>query len=253
MDFDFMDHDHPQPPIRMVMQETQYLFHSRVKRSTIVWTINQIAVYMMRTQYLRTLPFDVMWNSDHIYHGFVELDTDYPRSELPPNDSLLTIKAPASAWSLSTFPTDSAMVALEPQSNITVTPVYCMVFAFVPNGAELSAYQFLRTYLRFLLQLAKHDIATHQPQIAMDQTGFEAWIFMQEAAGVPPDRILQQHKAVMITEAMARYQQQHQDWREMTFRYLADGQLVARGCVTRAVRFRQWCSRLFPGEHPVNI
>ncbi|KAL8786504.1 MAG: hypothetical protein Q9213_002731 [Squamulea squamosa] len=254
MDFHFMDHDHPEPPLLMVLEaETQYLLHNRVKRSTVAWTIDHIAVDMMRTQYLHTLTFDVMCYSDHIYNGFVILDRNNQMSQLSDNGSSLSTRAPANPLSFSSVATNSTTVAWKPQSNLTGHPPYSIVFAFVPRGAELSPYQFLRAYLRFLLQLAKPDAASHQPQVGMDQRDLPAWIFMKEAEGVPRDRMLKQYHVVTIAEAMARYQQQHHDWREMTFRFLAGGQLVATGCVTRAVRFREWCGGMFFGEHPGDL
>ncbi|KAL8941883.1 MAG: hypothetical protein Q9216_001993 [Gyalolechia sp. 2 TL-2023] len=248
VDLDFMDYIHPQPPLRFSMKaETQSILDVNVKRSTILWTINTLVADLMRTRYLHRLTFDVKSFSELIYRGLLNLEGDRAIDQPPPKNLSEVAKKLSNPLYLAVKPINATTFSLHSYSKLHDHPIYTIDFVFVPGGTELSAYQILRAYLAMLLQLAKADSSVELPQVAMTQSGLQAWMFMTESRRWPANHTFRQFQAVAMVEAMARYMQLHGKYREMTFRLHADGQLLAEGCVVKAVQYRRWCHRLLTG------
>ncbi|KAL9003070.1 MAG: hypothetical protein Q9188_004037 [Gyalolechia gomerana] len=249
IDFDFMNYAHPQPPLRFLMNaEIQRMFYAQVKRSTVLWTINALAVDMMRTRYLHHLPFKVTSYSELIYSGFLTLEGD-PTTEQPPPKNLSEVaKTLSHPLYLAAKPINSTSFSLHSYSKLRDHPAYTIEFAFVPSGTELSAYLMFRAFLALLLQLAKADAATTLPRTSIMQPDLQAWVFMRPVQHPQSRYVFQQFHAVALVEAMARYMQLQAKFREMTFQFHADGQLLADGCVVRGVQYRRWCFGLYMGD-----
>ncbi|KAI4190137.1 MAG: hypothetical protein L6R41_001006 [Letrouitia leprolyta] len=242
-DFVFMDSAHPQPPLSISLSaETQTLLYNSVKRSTVLWSINSLAVDMLRTNYLHQLPFKVTAFSNLIYSGLLNLET----TQQPPSNNISTIAAAKTALAnpldLTPRPINSTTFSLHtPTQN---PPPYTIEITFVDRGSRFPLPTIFRTFLALLLQLSKADAATPLPRIAFAQSDLEAWVFMQDSLQSSAENPLQQYHAVALVEAMARWMDLSGRWGEMTFRSYADGNLMADGCVIRALRGRRWCGRL---------
>lgn len=80
----------------------------------------------------------------------------------------------------------------------------------------------------------------------MTHRDLQAWVFMEQIRRSAMDQHFQQLQAVAVVEAMARFSEIQGRREEMTFMLRADGRLLARGCVARAISARQWYGGLFP-------
>ena len=246
-DLDFMDHAHPVPPLRIIFRaESSSILHMKAKRSTVIWAISRLAVEMMRGRILHRLPFQVFYRSQLIYDGFVALEDNPVLSASSGNGSLSAERAHSTPAFMTVIPINSTKAS---RKNVSVQddhPQYSLSFAFIDQrGSEIWDYYIFRVLIALLLQLAKLDAASSQLVVAMTSREFQAWVFMREVRPIPADYIFQQYHALAIVEAIARYYELHGQYREMTFQFRANGQLLAQGCVTRPVQSRQWCRGMF--------
>ncbi|KAL8715209.1 MAG: hypothetical protein Q9220_001167 [cf. Caloplaca sp. 1 TL-2023] len=258
--YDFMDGQHPgEPPLGISIRVgSTALLESQVKRSTIMWAINMLALEMMQTRYLHRLPFTVNYFLKRLYIGLIGLDSS-PTSiakAVPASNNSLSAQALRGPLSLAVNSTSStSMQLLNSSSPLQDHPRYDLTFRFSPPpSSRLREYETLKSLMATLLQLAKHDAASIQERIELSAPRFGVWVFMKEEALPPsviPDIDFQQYHAVAIIEAMARYFQAQAQYREMTFKFTADGELVATGCVTRDVLPRRWCTGMSWPDGPV--
>ncbi|KAL8764778.1 MAG: hypothetical protein Q9209_007887 [Squamulea sp. 1 TL-2023] len=247
LDYDFIDHVHPGPRLRIIIRAvTPSIPSAKVRRSTVMWIINEVAVGMMWTQYLHRLSFNVDWQGQHIYEGSLLLDV-FQTAPRPLRDLDSTNTRDLSPpRALVVIPVNSTTIRLKDLSNLNDHPRYDLSFDFLPpsQGFVLSQRRFCQALLALLLQLGKADAASNQPRIAMTRHELYAWVYMMQFRTYS----FQQYHAVAIAEAMAEYAKLHGQYQEMTFRFYADGQLSARGCLTRIAQSRQWCRGLFPSS-----
>ncbi|KAL8950867.1 MAG: hypothetical protein Q9222_003121 [Ikaeria aurantiellina] len=249
-DYGFIDYEHPDPPLDFsIRAETEALLHEQVRRSTVMWTINTLALDMMRNRYLHRLAFTVNYFLEHLYTGVIDLNSDptivSPQAS-PPNNQSLSSRALTANQSLTMKITHFAnhRMALSPSSSSFHDdhPSYSLSFRFNPSpSSRLPEYETLKSLLATLLQLAKLDAASIQPLIEMATPESGVWVFMRESVPPAPNADFQQYHAVAIVEAMARYFQLQGQHREMTFTFSADGRVVGTGCVTRNLQWRRWC------------
>ncbi|KAI4257451.1 MAG: hypothetical protein L6R42_005649 [Xanthoria sp. 1 TBL-2021] len=251
-DFDFMDRNHPGPPLRLVIQaETPYILHAKVRRSTVMWAIGAIAVDMMRNLHLYPLSFQVFHHAEHIYSGSVRVEnSNGAPANLPENDSPLAPRALSIPLPLAGSPTKSPNnFLLRNISRLEDQPRFDLSFTFIyQQGSLLQDYYILRALIAVLLQLAKADAASTQRRIGTTRRDLQAWVFMEDSRPLAATHHFQQYQAVAVVEAIARYYGSHGQYREMTFALRADGQLLAIGCVSKAVSTRQWCRGLYSLE-----
>ncbi|KAL8860998.1 MAG: hypothetical protein Q9178_002511 [Gyalolechia marmorata] len=250
-DLDFMDHVHPEPPIRIVFRaETPSILHTKVRRSTVIWAISRLAVEMMRGRILHRLPFQVFYRSQLIYSGSVALEDNPALPASSGNGGFPAERAQLTPASMTVIPIDSTNVSLKNVSIQDDHPQYSLSFAFIDQrGSVIRDYYILRALIATLLQLAKLDAASSQLLVAVTSGELQAWVFMRGVRPLSADYRFQQYHAVAIVEAIARYYELHGQYQEMTFRFRANGHLLAEGCVTNPVPSRQWCRGMFTGAY----
>ncbi|KAL8782247.1 MAG: hypothetical protein Q9213_005550 [Squamulea squamosa] len=249
------DEVHSSNRIQIVMAaEASASSHYKATRSTVMWAIYRLVWEIMRTRYLSGTTFTVHYYTRLIYSGsliFNNNNNDYAVIR-PPSGLNNTSSAPpaSTSTSLEISLKDSVTADLKSISPLKDDTHYSLDFAFVPGSRSFirELYVF-RAFLALLLQLGKNGAASHLSHIAMAQREQQAWVFMSEfqpAAAEGYD--LRQYHAIAIVEAVAKFFEIQGQYREMTFLFQADGHLVARGCVTKAVQSRSWCGGLFPNS-----
>ncbi|KAL8779768.1 MAG: hypothetical protein Q9203_001199 [Teloschistes exilis] len=245
LDYDFMDEMHPENPIRIAMTaEARPLSHEKTRRGTVMWAIYAAVVDMLRTRYLRPLVFSVYYHTEHLYTGSIALRRVRPASN--------TI----SSQSLNENRVDADHILLKGSASSRDEAQYKLYFDFVPLAPSarpvLSEFSMFETLLAFVLQLGQTSSGSIIPRSSMAIGGLHAWVFMKEA--VPPLRgfAFQQYQAVAIAEAIARYCVLHSRFDEMVFKFLANGEVLASGCMTKTIEHRRWCGRmpLVDSNHP---
>ncbi|KAL8880519.1 MAG: hypothetical protein Q9198_002092 [Flavoplaca austrocitrina] len=249
IDYDFTDYDHPIPPLQIVLSaKTHNIFHQMVRRSTVMWAVSGIAVDMMRSQHLHPLSFEVFHNADHIYSGSIGLHYETSTSILPINGSSASPRSVQKPSSLAVIPTTSTNnVLLSSPPGVADQPRYDISFTLTRQRASVIQDRYvLRALILLLLQMGKADAISIQPRIAITRRDLQAWVFMEQIRPSEMNQHLHLFQAVAVVEAMARFSELKGRWGEMTVMLRADGQLLARGCVTRAIPARRWCGGLFP-------
>ncbi|KAL8752387.1 MAG: hypothetical protein Q9184_005749 [Pyrenodesmia sp. 2 TL-2023] len=245
--YDSADFVHPENAIHIYLNAEVVEFHpEKAKRSTVMWAIKEAALDMMRTRYLSRMPFGVYFYHEFLYSGFVALENDPAALKAPGTNTSQSAGNTSAPLSLVARPLNSSVVSLASLSPLQDHPHYSLSFDFVDSpGSVISEYHIFRTLLAFLLKLAPSDAASIVPRISIFDS---AWIFMYEPYSPVQDYRLQQYHAVAIVEAISKYCELHGQYGEMTFRFHADGHLVAEGCVTKSSGYRQWCAGMF-AEH----
>ena len=249
IDYDFTDYDHPIPPLQIVLSaKTHNIFHPKVRRSTVMWAVSAIAVDIMRSQYLHALSFEVFDNADHIYSGSIGLLHERSSPRLPINSSSASPRSVRKPPSLAVIPTKSTNnVLLSSPPEVADQPQYDLSFTLTRLRASVIQDRYvLPALILLLLQMGKADAASIQPRIAITRRDLQAWVFMEQIRRSEMDQHFHLFQAVAVVEAMARFSELKRRWGEMTVMLRADGQLLARGCITRAIPARQWCGGLFP-------
>lgn len=239
--YDSADFVYPESAIHIYLHaEVVDLHPEKVKRGTVMWAINAAAEEMMRTRYLRRMPFAVDFYDENLYSGFVALEYDPAALEAHRTNSSQSAGSTFAPLSLVTHGTNSSIFNLRSPSPLHDYPHYTLSFDFVDSpGSVISDYHIFKTLMALLLKLAPSDAASIIPRIWMQSS---AWIFMDEADPPVHNHPFQQYHAVAIVEAISKYYELHGQYREMTFRFYADGRLVAQGCVTKPEEGRIWCA-----------
>lgn len=237
----------PPRPIHIYLSAEVALVHpQKAQRSTVMWAIDAAAVKMMRTRYLRQMPFDVYYRDEHLYSGAV-IPGNRPAA-LKNSGGNVTLSATTSTvapLSLVSYPMNSSTVILRSLSPLQDHPIYSLDFEFVESpGSVISDYYVFKTLLALLLKLAPSDAADIVRATCVKSSW---WAFMEEALPPVPGHRFQQYHAVAVVEAMAKYYELHGQYREMTFRLSANGRLMAQGCVTKPEQHRSWCAGILPG------
>ena len=77
------------------------------------------------------------------------------------------------------------------------------------------------------------------------------WVFAKQVPS--PWLILQVSHVLAILEAIARRCVSMNSYRELRFEFFGDGNLVAKGCVTRPNVGRLWCAGLYGGSEEQSL
>lgn len=222
--------------------------HSKAIRSTVMWTLKNLTVELMRLRCLRPLPFQTIYALHILYNGMLE-DTG-PSLNLPTGTANTTIdsKATIPPVSLHMSAADTTRMALKVASPLQNDPHYELRFHFV--DVQLSEFNIFESIMDLLLVLGELDATSEQVSYGTTSRGLDVGIYMIGlGTGEHP---FQQFLATAILEAIARYYIQHNRYQQMTFDFLADGMLAAHGCVTKATQARAWCNGL-PSDQSVDI
>ena len=235
--FDFTDTVPPALPVRILMVQAPSSFAAPLKRSSVLWTLKTFAVELMASGLLYPLTFQVLYRTHYLYYGALLT---------PSRDLTVSNRSLSQPISLITTPVrNSSSMSLETFLTLQDDTQYQINFRF--QGQMLSKIRIFGSILTLLLQLARFDYLTIISGSAMELPEIEARIFIQQVEVPPPGYYFQQYHAVALLEAVARYYVLHGLYMEMTFELVMDGYRMARGCVTRALLSRRWCSHmLFP-------
>ncbi|KAL8768478.1 MAG: hypothetical protein Q9209_005269 [Squamulea sp. 1 TL-2023] len=248
------DEVHPSNRIQIVMvAETSADLHHKAIRSTVMWAIYRLVWEMMQGGYLSGTTFTVHYYARLIYSGSLIFNNH--DAVIQPSDLNNTFSSTPASASTSLEISFNASIRTDLQS---ITPLkdhphYSLDFAFVPGiRSRIRQLYVFKAFLTLLLQLARSHAASHLSHIAMAEREQQAWVFMTESQSAVREYVFRQYHAIAIVEAVSKFFEIHQQYREMTFLFRADGDLVARGCVTKAMQARSWCGGLFPngGSRP---
>lgn len=247
---DYVDIYHPENPIRLLMVAAPEAGDTKTVRSSMMWALKTLPLTLMRAHDMAYLHFEVWYRYRPLYQGVV---TSRFRRTIPSpkqNGSAAAQQVPKSPFSLAVIPTKSTTIVLQHPSNLKDHPHYKIEFPDVP-GHFIPQYRVFDSLLGLLLRLGKTDAARILDEVRLDSNEYQVWIFMREVQPGAQDHPFQQFHAVGILEAIARHMVsqagQHGRYKEMAFRFLADGQLVGEGCLTRPVIARTWCEGLTGG------
>ena len=243
-DFDFEDSFHPENPIRVIMNAAYGAEARKVVRSTVMWTLFTLPVDIMRAQDLAYVDFEVKYRYRPLYQGSLVSRLEPAASHARQNNAPVAHRPPRSPFSLSIITNrESTNVVLETSPYLKDYPLYELEFSNTP-GNVLVRFRVFESILGLLLQLGKLDAASSIGRVSLYTVTYQVWIYMREV--LPGARVhpFQQFHAVAILEAIARHQTRWQRYKEMTFKFKADGILIGEGCLTRPVNDRAWCAGL---------
>ncbi|KAL8691170.1 MAG: hypothetical protein Q9218_003545 [Villophora microphyllina] len=250
-EFNFFDDQQPENPVYWMLRSSPASRTADLKRSNIMWTLMTLIIQLMQYQLYRVMPFHVTRYQVPVYDGFI-LNRNAPIHPVVAtagdDNSTLTARALTnSPHSLTATPQNSTSMILHPTTSAFTLkndfPHLTLDFTF--PGSPLSKYGIFESLLEFLLVLGKIDATAERPRLAIMLPRLQVYIYLIEAYPAAPEHPLQQYLSVAILEAMARYFVLRGEWREMTVVLKADEMVVARGCVTAAVRTRFWCRGMF--------
>ncbi|KAL8711814.1 MAG: hypothetical protein Q9220_003758 [cf. Caloplaca sp. 1 TL-2023] len=239
----FVDLLHAENPVRMEIYALPGAPVSYIKRSTIMWTLQQLALELIRTRYLKRVVFRVQRGHEYVYGGLLDNRNQLSTPSRNAENTTANSIAQAQPNSLAIIPTTENIIRLKNTSSLQDDPRYELRFDFV--GYPLSQLSIFESLLTLMLSLGAVASDSLQPLIQMRLRNLGAWIFMVKNPGPVQDHPFRQSQAVAILEAIARYYVQYNSYREMTFQLFVNGQLSARGCVTRPVASRVWCTGMF--------
>ena len=229
LEFDFTESMPIQVPFRIVMRAAPGAASGMLRRSTVMWAIRALAIDLMSTRFLHPLLFTIKYHGADLYGGVLAQPTGPPAHSVNPD---MAVAPPLS-------PTNEINVLFNDTASLQDQSQYEVGFRLL--GLDLSRNQIFGAIMTTILQLAPSDAYSVQPHVAMEEA-FSAWIFISQAAGYT----FQQHHAVALLEAVARYYVPRQRYQEMIFELRMDEYITATGCVTKALLARRWCS--FPED-----
>ena len=262
VEYDFTDTVHPENPVRFTVDtvaETAAAV-AQAKRSSLLWTLKTLGVQLMRSRYLQPLLFSVSYRRQVVYRGQLREKEEMrglkkngtegnpgavlsARREAAFDPRLsLDMVAPPNLTNATT-----TTVTLKPLSPSGITqnnddPHYELTFNLLPTF--LPALAIYESLLEILLLLAKLSADAPVPRSSVAFSRLYAWVFMIEPYPPAEAHPFQQFQAVAIVEAIARYYVLQGVWKEMSFEFLTDGKVNARGCVVRNTPAREWCQGL---------
>lgn len=247
LQYDFADESDPENPVRIGMHAPPEAAIAKAKRSTVLWALKTLTVQLMRAQYFHPLPFTVTNLGIPVYLGVVSDRNQVAISQNDTDKKALSAKSLGSPPTLAVMPANSTSVVLQPLSPLQSNPIYYLDFHF--SVLPLSQVDVFESILELLLVLAKHDGLDELATVRLSLHRLGVWIFVFQVEPLPVEgHPLQQFQVVAILEAIARHCVRQGLYRELTFALRLDGGRVAQGCVTRALRTREWCRGLVPSN-----
>ena len=244
-DFDFQDSFHPENPIHLIMNGAYGADPTMLVRSTVMWTLVTLSLDLMRTDDLAYVAFDVKYRYRALYQGSLVSRVDPTASKEKQNDPAVARPPPKSPVSLDVIATtEPTNVILQTSPSLKDHPLYELEFSHHP-GHVIPRFRVFQSILILQLQLGKRDAASLIGRVSLHSIPYEVWIYMKEVLPGARVHAFQQYHAVAILEAIARHQAARwHRYKELTFKFKADGILIGEGCLTRPVNDRAWCAGL---------
>ncbi|KAL8951295.1 MAG: hypothetical protein Q9222_002717 [Ikaeria aurantiellina] len=239
--FDFVDWVHVEDRVRISMQATQRAPQNQIRRSTVMWALKSLAVELLRTRFLRPTSFTVSHLTTRLYNG--ALYSRYRAGSEAVDPSEARRHSSTASPLVVGRPNNETSVSFSGPVSLSKNSQFELHFQYL--GQSLSSYSIFESILTFLLAFGMWDSSSVQETAGMEYPDLQAWIYMKEAQPPPPYYRLQQYQAVAILEGMARSQVAHARYQEMFFDFTVEGQLLARGCIVRALESRRWCQNLY--------
>ncbi|KAL8695237.1 MAG: hypothetical protein Q9218_000275 [Villophora microphyllina] len=255
LDYDFIDDLHSENPLWIVMTaEVHALSHVKTRRSTVMWAINAVVVDMLRTAYLRQLAFTVYYNEERLYTGHVSRKDHESPLETTTSESSTDTRTFSLPDSLNAIPANSTNVILTTSSALRDDPRYELWINYIESPrSTIGRFAVFESLMAFVLQLGQRGSGSITPRVGITLPRLHAWVFMKEVVPPPRGFDFQQYHAVAIAEAIARYCVGQSRYSEITLKFRVDGNLLATGCVTKAVEYRRWCGRMPMDDPPGNL
>ncbi|KAI4254274.1 MAG: hypothetical protein LQ352_003190 [Teloschistes flavicans] len=245
-DFSFIDRQHPENPVYWLMRSSPSSDSRNLRRSSVLWTLMALTIQLMRFQYFRAMPFYVSRYQVPVYDGFIQNRNPQMNSPITDNDTLTS--ATASPLSFTGVLLNASSMVLQPNTALKLKdePQYTLDFTF--GGFPISRYGVFESILEFLLVLGKLDALAEQSQIGIALGRLQVSIYLLQTFPYAPGYSLRQYMAVSVLESVARFYVMNRVWREMTVVLKVDGMELAKGCVTLAIRGKEWCHGLFGND-----
>ncbi|KAL9580167.1 MAG: hypothetical protein Q9212_004658 [Teloschistes hypoglaucus] len=249
-DFSFFDREHPENPVYWLMRSSPSAISTNLRRSSVLWTLMVLTTQLMHLQYFRTMAFYVSRDQIPVYNGF--LQNRNPRIHLPEtatvDNGTLTARALSSNYSYTGILKNATSMVLRPSTglNLKDDPEYTLDYNFA--GVPLSPFGVFESILELMLVLGKIDARAEQSRISIVYGRLQVSIYLMQSFPFAPGHSLRQYMAVSVLDAVARYYVASQVWKEMTVVLNVDGIPLAKGCVTLAVRGKEWCRGMFGAD-----
>ncbi|KAL8662966.1 MAG: hypothetical protein Q9202_004289 [Teloschistes flavicans] len=245
-DFSFIDRQHPENPVYWLMRSSPSSDSRNLRRSSVLWTLMALTIQLMRFQYFRAMPFYVSRYQIPVYDGFIQNRNPQMNSPITDNDTLTS--ATASPLSFTGVVLNASSMVLQPNTALKLKdePQYTLDFKFA--GFPISRYGVFESILEFLLVLGKLDASAEQSQIGIALGRLQVSIYLLQTFPYAPGYSLRQFMAVSVLESVARFYVINRVWKEMTVVLRVDGMELAKGCVTLAIRGKEWCHGLFGND-----
>ncbi|KAI4091985.1 MAG: hypothetical protein L6R37_007650 [Teloschistes peruensis] len=246
-DFSFVDREHPDNPVYWLMRSAPSAVSTNLRRSTVLWTLMVATTQLMHLQYYRSMAFFVSRGQVPVYNGFIQ--NRNPQIHIPETataeNSTLTARALSPNYSYTGILKNATSMVLQRTNALKLEddPNYTLDYNFA--GLPLSPFGVFESILELLLILGKIDASTEQSRISIVYGRLQVSIYLMQTFPHAPGYSLRQFMVVAILDAVARYYVARGVWKEMTVVLNVNGMQLAKGCVTLAVRGKEWCQGMF--------
>ncbi|KAI4202629.1 MAG: hypothetical protein LQ350_002422 [Teloschistes chrysophthalmus] len=249
-DFSFFDREHPENPVYWLMRSSPVAVSTNLRRSTVLWTLMVLTNQLMHIQYYRTMDFYVSRDQIPVFNGF--LQNRNPRIHISKtatvDNDTLTARALSSNYSYTGILKNATSMILQPTTGLQLKddPQYTLDFNFA--GLPVSMFGVFESILELMLILGKTDAMAEQDRISVVYGRLQVSIYLMQSFPFAPGYHLRQYMAVSVLDAVARWYVARRVWKEMTVVLKVDGLELAKGCVTLAVRGKEWCRGMFGAD-----
>ncbi|KAL9580879.1 MAG: hypothetical protein Q9203_006126, partial [Teloschistes exilis] len=248
-DFSFVDREHPDNPVYWLMRSSPSAVSTNLRRSTVLWTLMVATTQLMHLQYYRSMAFFVSRGQVPVYNGFIQdrnPQIHVPETATADNSTLTARTLSSPNYSYTGILKNATSMVLQPTNALKLEeddPKYTLDYNFA--GLPISPFGVFESILELLLILGKIDASTEQSRISIVYGRLQVSIYLMQTFPFAPGYSLRQFMVVAILDAVARYYVARGVWKEMTVVLNVNGLQLAKGCVTLAVRGREWCQGMF--------
>ena len=240
----FTDTEYGDSEIRLQVHAVAGAPQEELIRCNILYAIKTLAIRQLNVERLYGARFAEYKRGRLLYSGVLDDRGDVPLLEQPGNvlakpSETITREKRALSSQVSDATNSTTTILTIPGSNDNQ---FQIEFSF--QGRIISKISIFSAILEFMMALAQRD--SYDSVIADGQVTSSpgsSWIFVRHLS---QSRFpLQVFQLLAILEAAARNAVLRRRYQEMTFDFLINGEIVARGCVTAPISSRRWCEGMW--------
>lgn len=243
--YSFTDTEYADDPIRIRVYAAAGAPDGQLVRCNIIYAIKTLAIDLIALRRPYGVEFSESYRGQLLYFGVFDNKNDGPSLEQSSNSSALPsetfarAKRAQSAHSLDASNSSTTLLNIPGSDDV----VYRVAFEF--QGSRVLKISIFSAILELMMTIAQLDDNESIENLSQATSTDSSWIFVMHnlASHVP----LQGFQLVAILESIARHVVGRARYQEMTFHFLVNEELVAKGCVTERDLARAWCQGMMEG------